>query len=292
MSNRFPLRPFRTGLRLAVQTASVLPLLAGCTAIRGQVRGLGGSAFQGGLAYLDSEPGRQRVRAVSDSSLASLTQAYRTQVSPVLDSTLLRVSTDASTLVRRTQDSLAAAIQGPFSASLQSLLRANVRVAGEEGRAQLALTTGALEADLRDRFVPVLVAAVGASVDTALSRATAGEARLRPALDSVVASAVRSGIRAGVSTAKEEGEPFWRKVRWAGGAALAVVLAVAAAWLWVDRRKRGEALAAVAAAVNSYVQAGGGAIKQEIKAQAQSRQIEGYLLSFLEQQGLRPRQGP
>jgi len=273
-------------LRLFLLFLALVPL-AGCGALQTQARGLGGSLVSGATGNLDSDSTRERIHRVSDASLASVASAYQSRLFPVLDTTFLRLSAGAHNFLHGTQDSLTLAIRGPISASFQALLRDNLRTAGQESRAQLALTMAGLDQELQARIVPVLVGAVGASVDTALARAAAGESKLRPMVDSIVTSAVRAGVKTGIETARDAGEPIWRKFVLGGAAVLATLLALVGWWLWRERKQRGEALAAIAEAINHHVESGDGEIKKRIKARAQARQVEGYLLSFLEKEGLR-----
>jgi hypothetical protein len=272
---------------LAVTCLALLGASPGC-GLNGQLVRLGqnvgssaaSSAADGGLSFLRSEPGREAIRAITDSTTASLSLGVQRELTPLLNGAVEQLTVEGQGLLRSTRDTLAASIEGQLSAALRTLLQANIQAAGEESRGQIQLLTAQLGTDLERSIFPALSFAVGQAVDTAMVRlATAAGGSLRVAVDTIVGSAVRTGL----DQARTQGEPIWRRILLGSALVALTLMGIAIFWLWRDRRRRGEALFAVAQAIND---AGAKDVKASVKRQARDQRIEGYLNTFLEENRL------
>ncbi|HEX2081607.1 MAG TPA: hypothetical protein VHG08_28140 [Longimicrobium sp.] len=272
--------------------------LAGCSlgnSLRNLASSAGGGLVSGARTQLDSDSTLSAVRVLADSATAALASGIRGNLAPALDATVNGVFSDASTFLRTTQDSLAYFLSGPLSSSLQRLIQSNVQTlgasldaqldpaiarAGEGLRTQLSLTLDQAGGDARRVFLPL----VAEAVDTVSTRlAVNAQGPLRVAIDSIVASAVRSGLQ----SADTAGRPLFDRI---GGILLAVagvIVLGAMAWLYVDRKRTRQALFAIGEAVkmtdDEQVRE---TMKNHIKANARRRQIDGYLHTFLEKHRL------
>jgi hypothetical protein len=272
--------------------------LAGCslgTRLNGLGSSAGGGLVTGARAQLRSDSTTSAVRLLTDSATAALASGIRGNLAPALNETVGSVFGNAHTFLRTTQDSLAWFLSGPFSSSLQRLIRANAQTlgtsldaqldpaiarAGAGLRTQLALTLDQAGGDARRALLPL----VGETVDTLSARlAVNAQGPLRQAIDSIVASAVKTGIQ----SADRESTPILNRIGGVLMGVAGVIVLGALAWLYVDRKRTRQALFAVGEAVKMTDDEGvREAMKDRIKANARRRQIDGYLHTFLEQNRL------
>lgn len=291
LSRRFaPIRP--------VAMLVLLAGLAGCSlgnTLRNLASSAGGGLVTGARTQLDSDSTTSAVRVLADSVTAALASGIRGNLAPALDATVNGVFSDAGTFLRTTQDSLAYFLSGPLSSSLQRLIRTNVQTlgtsldaqldpaiarAGQGLRTQLSLTLDQAGGDARRVLLPLMAEAV----DTVSTRlAVNAQGPLRVAIDSIVASAVRSGLQ----SADTAGKPLFDRI---GGVLLGVagvIVLGAMAWLYVDRKRTRQALFAIGEAVkmtdDEQVRE---TMKDQIKTNARRRRIDGYLHTFLEKNRL------
>ncbi|HEU0299462.1 MAG TPA: hypothetical protein VFR37_08415, partial [Longimicrobium sp.] len=234
----------------------LLAALAGCSlgnTLRGLASSAGGGLVTGARTQLGSDSTTSAVRVLVDSATAALASGIRGNLQPALDSTVNGVFGDASTFLRTTQDSLAYFLGGPLSSSLQRLIRGNVQTlgtsldaqldqsiarAGEGLRTQLSLTLDQAGGDARQVLLPL----VAEAVDTVSTRlAVNAQGPLRVAIDSIVASAVRSGLQ----SADTAGKPLLDRIDGLLLGVAGVIVLGALAWLYVDRKRTRKALFAV-----------------------------------------------
>jgi hypothetical protein len=272
--------------------------LAGCSlgnTLRGLGTSAGGGVVTGLRTQLRNDSTTSAVRLLADSATAALASGIRGNLSPALDATVNSVFGNASTFLRTTQDSLAYFLAGPLSSSLQGLIRSNVQTlgtsldaqldpviarAGQGLRTQLSLTLDQAGGDARRVLVPL----VAEAVDTVSARlAVNAQGPLRVAIDSIVASAVRTGIQ----SADTAGRPLFDRIGGVLAGVAGVIVLGALAWLWVDRKRTRQALFAIGEAVkmtdDEQVRE---TMKTHIKTNARRRQIDGYLHTFLEKNQL------
>ena len=255
----------------------------------------GGGLVTGARTQLASDSTTLAIRRLTDSATLALADGIRGNLQPALNSTLAGAFGSTSSFVRGTQDSLALFVAGPLSSSLERLIRGNVQTfgttldaqldpiftrAGEGLRGQLALTLDQAGGDARRVLLPL----VGETVDT-LSARLAVNARgpLRQAIDSIVSSAVTSGIRA----ADAESRPLLNRISGVLMGVAGVLVLGALIWMNMERKRSEQALFAIGEAVKmTDDESVREAIKDRIKTNARRRQIDGYLHTFLEKNQL------
>ncbi|MGH7323699.1 MAG: hypothetical protein ACREJ9_03525 [Candidatus Rokuibacteriota bacterium] len=269
--------------RRLVVSASVaaLSMAVGACVIRGAGRSFGRSAAASGLAYVRSDSGRAQLRELSDSTLHQATVSFRMQVQPTLDSAVHEILARGDSAVERAERGLANAVEGRLSEALTRLVRTNLRVTGEEGRAQLDLTIQRLAVDLERDLVPVLRRSVTASTADLMAQLSASvRTELKVAAESALAAAVRAGVEAGAGAARRT--PLWKTVLWIGGGIIAALVFLAVAWLIREHRRSVAALDVVTSAIQ---QEGSSGLKERIHDRAAQRQVEGWLQRYMAKRG-------
>lgn len=272
--------------------------VAGCSLGR-TLSGLGGDlgsgAVRGARTQLGSDSTQAAIRLLTGSATSGLASGITGSLQPAIDTTLAGAFLRTRTFLHTTQDSLALFIGGPLNASLQQLIRGNAQTLGTELngqldpviaqlgqglRTQLALTLSQAGTDARQALIPL----VGEAIDSASVRLAAnGQGPLRTAIDSIVASAVRTGIGA----AEEKSKPLFNRITGALMGVAAVIVLGLLAWMHIDRKRSKQALFAITEAIKTtddeQVRE---AIKDRVKANARRHQVDGYLHTFLEKNQL------
>lgn len=290
------LHPFRR-----VRAAAVLLLLsgvAGCSlgrTLTGLGSDLGNGAVAGARGQLANDSTQAAIARLTGAATSGLASGIASNVRPAIDTTLSGAFGQARAFLNTTQDSLALFLSGPLNTSLQGLIRGNVQTlgtsldaqlqpliaqAGVGLREQLALTLAQADTDARQVLLPL----VGAAVDTVSARlATNANGPLRQAIDSIVSSAVRSGVDA----AEQSSRPLFNRLTGALAGIAGVMVLGALLWMRADRQKSQRAMFAMAEAIrkteDEQVRE---AIKDRIKANARRHGIDGYLHTFLEKKQL------
>lgn len=266
---------------VVLAAAAALSLVLGSCVFRNAGRSLGRSAASAGLGYFRSDSGRAQLRELSESTLHSATVSFRTQVQPALDSAVREIIAQGDSAVGRAEQRLAGAVEGRLSEALTRLIRTNLRVTGEEGRAQLDLTIQRIAVDLERDLAPALRRSVTATTQDFMAQLSASlRTELKQAAESAFAAAVRAGVQAGGGAAQRT--PLWRTVLWIAGGIIAALVFLALAWLTREHRRSVTALDVVTSAIE---QEGNTGLKQEIHYRAATRQIEGWLRSYLAKRG-------
>jgi hypothetical protein len=252
-------------------------LLCGC-AVGNLGSSVGRGAASGGLSYLRSEPGRQALRAVADTSALLVASAVRTRVQPVVDSAVVAILDRGNQAIDRARDTLAVAIRSDISASLQDLVRANLETTGLEGRRQsqllLASVSGGFDRDLG----PALQRSVVRLTDALVARLSDGlRTQLGAAAESVVIRTVQSGVKAGDQSTRKSST--WKTIRFALIGFVVALILLALVWLYAEVRRSHAALQVVTGAINRQ---GDDRLKVGIKEDARAKGVEGWLHSFLE----------
>lgn len=299
-------------LRSLLCLAPVLVMLAGGCASLDRTAGRLGSSAGGGLVRsarggLENDSTQAALRMLAAAAVGGLGEGISRDVTPALKDAARRVFGTGEGFLANARDTVSLALSGPVNRAIQQLIRDNsaalasslgreidplVTRVGTSVRGQLALTFDQVGADAQRTLVPVLETAVD-RMAVRLAENTKSGGPLRTAIDSAVASAVRTGIQ----SAHKETQSITRKAApWAGGA-LAVVLGGVIFWLVRERQRSQKALRAIGEAVKNLDDPGAReAVKNVIKTTARKQRIDGYLHSFLEKHQLlqgseRPRPG-
>lgn len=282
-----------------VLMAVLLAGAAGCGAISRGVGGLGNNAgagvVRGARGQLDNDSTQAAIRLLTGAATAGLASGITGNVQPAIDTTLGGAFGRARTFLSTTQDSLAHFVGGPLSSSVERLIRGNLQTLGSQLnaqldpavanlgtglRAQLALTLSQAGSDARQALIPL----VGEAIDSASVRlAVNARGPLRQAIDSIVSSAVRSGVQ----SAEQSSKPFFNRLSGALMGVGAVLVLGLLAWMHIDRKRSKQALFAMAEAIkttdNEQVRE---TIKDRVKASARRHKVDGYLHTFLEKNEL------
>lgn len=275
----------RVGPSRLAATAAVL-LTAGCLSSAGE--SLGEGAARGALETLDGPEGRAAVRAVTDTAVRHVRFAISEDLAPTVDSVVRRVLREGeSTLetgeatVLRMEDSLDASLRGDLAASMEELIRRSIERAGAEGREELDATTAQLRRDLDERLVPVLEPAVRDATSALVEELSEG---VRTDLAAAAETALSRGFRAGVQASAREAEEssLWQTVVRIAIGAGGIALLWLGAWLWRGRRRRDQALQAVAQAVKER---GDDELRRHIKRRTTDRRVEGWFRDYLQARG-------
>lgn len=266
--------------RLVVVSAALVVAFTACV-LNGAGRSLGESAVSGALAYARSDSGRAQIHQLSDSTLHTVATAFRRQLQPTLDSTARALLDRGDTAVARAAEQLASSVQGPLSDAVAQLIRTNLRVTGEAGRAQLALTVRAMGADLERDLTPVLERTVSAATRDFMKQISTGvRTDLKVAAESALDEVVRSGVQTGAGAAQKT--TTWKTGVLVAAGVIAALLFLGIAWLVREHRRSVAALDAVTGAVE---QSGSSALKTQIQHRAVDRDIEGWLRNWLVKRG-------
>jgi hypothetical protein len=202
-------------------------------------------------------------------------------VQPTLDSAVREILARGDSAVERAEQRLVGAVEGRLSDALTRLIRTNLRVTGEEGRAQLDLAIQRIAVDLERDLVPVLRRGVTASTADLMAQLSASvRTDLKEAAESALAAAVRAGVQAGAGAARRT--PLWKTVLWIAGGIIAALVFLALAWLTREHRRSVAALDVVTGAIQ---QEGSTGLKEQIHDRAAQRQIEGWLQRYMAKRG-------
>lgn len=287
--------------RLAHTGLAVLLLagLPGCGAIGRGIGSVGSDAGAGAVrgvrGQLDSDSTQAAIRLLTGAATSGLASGITGSLQPAIDTTLAGAFGRTRTFLNTTQDSLAGFVGGPLSASVERLIRGNLQTLGTQLNAQLDPAVAQLGAGLRTQLAltlsqagtdasQVLIPLVGEAIDSASVRLAANaQGPLRTAIDSIVASAVRSGVQ----SAEKSSKPLFDRITGAlVGVAVVLVLGLLL-WIQIDRKRSKQALFAVTEAIKTtddeQVRE---TIKDNVKASARRHQVDGYLHSFLEKNQL------
>ncbi|HEX6372579.1 MAG TPA: hypothetical protein VF006_26900 [Longimicrobium sp.] len=289
-----PSRHARTGVLILLMAG-----LVGCGALGRDLGGLGtdigAGAVRGARGQLSSDSTQAAIRLLTGAATSGLASGITDRLQPAIDTTLAGAFGRTRAFLGTTQDSLALFVGGPLSASVERLIRGNVQTLGTQLngqldplvarmghglRTELALTLGQAGTDARQVLIPL----VGEAIDSASVRlAVNARGPLRQAIDSIVSSAVQSGVKAAETSSK----PFLNRIT---GALMGVVGAVVLgllAWMHIDRRRSKQALFAMAEAIKTTDDdQARETIKDRVKASARRHQVDGYLHTFLEKNQL------
>jgi hypothetical protein len=266
---------------VVLASAAALSLALGACVFRSAGRSLGRSAAAAGLAYVRSDTGRAQLRTFSDSALHQATVSFRREVQPTLDSAVREILARGDSAVERAEQRLVGAVEGRLSDALTRLIRTNLRVTGEEGRAQLDLAIQRIAVDLERDLVPVLRRGVTASTADLMAQLSASvRTDLKEAAESALAAAVRAGVQAGAGAARRT--PLWKTVLWIAGGIIAALVFLALAWLTREHRRSVAALDVVTGAIQ---QEGSAGLKEQIHDRAAQRQIEKWLHRYMAKRG-------
>lgn len=279
--------------RNGVHAAAALLLLAvvpGCAldkTIGNAAKAGAAGAVAGARGQLGNDSTRVVLDGLLDAATAGVGRGVKRDIAPAIDKSSRRLFTNGETFIGHAQDSVAFAIRGQFSRSLQDLIAANGAAlrgqirptldgAGDGLRAQLAATLDSASTGARSRFLPL----VGEAVDTISDRfAVNMDRRLGPALTRLIDSVG--------TTTRKQGNAFVRELLMALGGAAVVVVALALLWMNADRKRKAQALLAMARAVRSIPdEAAREDVKNRVKASARRDGVDGYLHTFLEKQQL------
>jgi hypothetical protein len=289
-----PSRRVRTGIMTLL-----LAGLAACGGLGRTIGGLGSDAgngvVRGARGQLASDSTQAAIRLLTGEAAAGLAAGITANLQPALDTTLAGVFGRTRVFLGTTQDSLALFVGGPLSASVERLIRGNLQTlgaqlngqldplvaqAGTGLRAQLALTLAQAGTGARQAFLPL----VGEAVDSASARLVVNaRGPLRVAIDSIVASAVRTGVQ----SAEKSSKPFFNRLTGALMGVGAVLVLGLLAWMHIDRKRSKQALFAMAEAIKTTDDAQvRETIKDRVKTNARRHQVDGYLHTFLEKNQL------
>lgn len=272
--------PLRAHLLLVV-----LPVAACSLNLNERANGVGASITRGVLTQLRTDSARQTLRTLTSDAVTSASAAYGASFQPRLDTTVFRVLQSGHAFVSTERDSLLGVARGSGKAAVEDAVESSVRRAGDESRRQLRLAIGDATEALQRDMVPLLVkttqdAARNAAREASNAAFESVSPRLQLLVDSIVASAVRTGIQQGDRALTKS--PVWKTgVLIAGGLVLAL-LVIGVAWVWYDRNRARSALSAVTSAVQHTSD---GELKTQIRQRAEGRQVERYLHQFLVKEG-------
>ena len=263
----------------------VLPVAACSLNLNERANGVGASITRGVLTQLRTDSARQTLRTLTSDAVTSASAAYGTSFQPKLDTTVFRVLQSGHAFAATERDSLLGIARGPGKAAVEDALEGSARKAGEESRRQLRLAIGDATEALQRDMIPLLAKTTrDAARDAAREATDAAFASVSPRLqllvDSIVASAVRTGIQQGNRSLASS--PVWKKVMLVAGGLVIALLIIGIAWIWYDRSRARSALSAVAAAVEHTSD---GELKTQIRDLAESRRVETYLHDFLLKEG-------
>lgn len=272
-------------LRALLLLLIVLPA-AGCSLnLNEKANGIGASITRGVLTQLSTDSARQTLRTLTSDAVTSASAAYGKSFQPRLDTTVFRVLQSGHEFARTERDSLLGAARGPVKAVMEDAAESSARKVGEESRRQLRLAIGDATEALQRDMIPLLVkttrdAARDAARDASDAAFASVSPRLQLLVDSIVASAVRTGIQQGDRSLASS--TVWKKVTLIAGGLVIALLGIGIAWVWYDRNRARSALSAVAAAVQHTSD---GELKTQIRQRAEGRQVEAYLHDFLLKEG-------
>jgi len=263
----------------------VLPVAACSLHLNERANAAGASITRGVLTQLGTDSARQTLRALASDAVTSASAAYGTSFQPRLDTTVFRVLQSGHEFASTERDSLLGAARGPVKAVVEDAVESSARKAGEESRRQLRLAIGDATEALQRDMIPLLVkttreAAASAARDASDAAFASVSPRLQLLVDSIVASAVRTGIQQGDRSLATSS--VWNKVMLGAGGLVAALLIIGIAWIWYDRNRARTALSAVAAAVQ---QTSDDELKTQIRHRAEGRRVESYLHDFLLKEG-------
>ena len=261
-----------------------------------------------GCASLDST-GRRLGASVGSGVVSGATKSFKSQLTPALNRGVegalrgarFQLDTASALLVERGNQAIGGygaqleqTVRGPLSDALQELVRANVRAAGEQGRAQATLLTGQLSADLGaltprlDSAVTHAAANATAAVTKQLAQDLRGELRT-----SLVAAAGDIADKAAARAVRSVDQGARRSplVKW--GIGIGVALAVAALGavavrVYRELRHRQAALDAVAQVIRESQDP---RLKEAVKERATQMNVEPWLNSYLKQRGYLSKMG-
>jgi hypothetical protein len=275
----------RTARSLAQWSAIFLVGSGAAACFKALGKGVGDGAVIGARDQLATESTRVVLHQVTDTAIGYVNAALQRSVVPTLNSTTSGILADARTTVRGVEDTLAIAIEGRLSESLQRLVAANLASAGTGTRNQVHELMHQVSLDLTAEISPAIdrtVQSAGQKLASAVSERFADEweRRLSAQVESTAARAAKAAAAAG---GKEVGsQPVWKTVVGLVIGIIVAILALAAAWIWRQKRRSQQALSAVTQAINST---GTPELKAEVKRRAMDGKVEGWLHDFLEKQG-------
>ena len=279
--------------------AGIIALLlagaSGCGFVTGLGTDAGTGLVRGARGQLATDSTQAAIRLLTGAATSGLASGITANLQPAIDTTLAGAFGRTRTFLRTTQDSLAGFVGGPLSASVERLIRGNLQTLGTQLngqidplmanvgqglRTQLALTLNQAGTDARLVLLPL----VDEVIDSASARfAVNAQGPLRIAVDSIVSSAVRSGVDA----AEERSKPLFNRITGALMGVGAVIVLGLLAWMHVDRKRSKQALFAVTEAIKAtddpQVRE---TIKDNVKTNARRHQVDGYLHTFLEKNQL------
>ena len=263
----------------------VLPVAACSLNLNERARGVGASITSGVLTQLRTDSARQTLRTLTSDAVTSASAAYGASFQPRLDTTVFRVLQSGHAFASTERDSLLGIARGSGKAAVEEVVESSARKAGEESRRQLRLAIGDATDALQRDMIPLLAKTTrDAARDAAREASDAAFSSISPRLqllvDSIVASAVRTGIQQGDRSLSSS--PVWKKVMLGAAGLVVALLLIGIAWIWYDRNRARSALSAVAAAVQNTSD---GELKTQIRHRAEGRQVEGYLHDFLLKEG-------
>ncbi|MGH7537386.1 MAG: hypothetical protein ACREMF_02015 [Gemmatimonadales bacterium] len=250
----------------------VAPVVWGC-AFNHKVGRLGHSFVVGARTELRDTATRAVIHRVLDSALVDLRTSFRSGLWPTVDSTLHTVAAFGDSTIRAAGETLATALEGRLSSALDSLVRTNLRSAGEEGRAQLTALSRQLRWELDYELGPSLEGSVRLATRTFMHELSDGlRTELKVAAESALAAVVRAGVQAGNN--EVQSSSVGKKLAWIGVGLVAGLLALAVAWMVRDRRRNRTALELVLGEIARH---GDAQLAAAIESRAAERRVERYV---------------
>lgn len=236
----------------------VLILMAVGCALNRTADHLGHSFVAGARAELHDSSTRQAIHLFLDSTIADAHGS--------VDASLHAVAGFKDSVLVATRESLATALEGRMSTALASLVRSNIRVAGDEGRAQMVALSRVLASGL-DTSVRTATRAFMQELSAGLRN------ELKVAAESALAAVVRTGVQSGDREVQHTG--VGKTLVWIGVGLVAAIIALAIAWVVRDRQRNRTALDVVLAEV---ARRGDPQLDRAIKSRATQQRVERYVV--------------